>query len=43
MQSSIFALVAFGMLLAFAQGVDVKSVSEFVIKQGMSLSFYMLF
>jgi hypothetical protein len=43
MQSSIFALVAFGMLLAFVQGVVEKPVSEFVIKQGMSLSFYMLF
>ena len=39
MQSTIFALLAFGMLLAFVQSAEETSVSEYEIKQGRSPSF----
>ncbi len=40
MKSSIFAFVAFGLLLTFVQCKSHKSVSEYVIKQGIPTSFF---
>jgi hypothetical protein len=39
MQSTIFALVAFGMLLAFVQCTDKVALTEYEIKEGISLVF----
>jgi len=34
MQSSLLALVAFGMLLAFVQCIDKTNIAEYEIKEG---------